>query len=242
MRIIGIFFFTVIIIFSASGQKVKTITKESFLTIEEYSVLKPNKNVRNGTYIKKMKYDGEILVNGNYNENRKIGIWDYYDFRTWKLEQKYDYDNNLIVYSEPSFLDRTVLNHFNYNGEWIFDELDSLPILIGGISDLKLQLTEEACNYTKVPNFPKAGIAIFSFIITKDGKTRDYKILNSSGNTFENKLLKFLMEHPGNWLPAMHHGEYVDTEFFIPMNIRYIENSQELKRFTIDFNSSLISN
>lgn len=242
MRTIAIFFFIVGIILNTNGQKVKTITNESFMTIEQYDVLKPKKKVRNGTYTKKWKYGDEILIRGNYKENIKIGVWEYYDFRTKKLEQKYDYDNDTIIYSDPSILDITPSNHFNYNGKWILGDLDSLPILVGGISDLKLALNELAYNYTKAPNFPTAGVAIFSFIITKEGKTKDYKILISSGNDFENELLKLLIEHKGKWIPAMYNGEYVDSEFLIPMNVRYKENTYGLKRYTIDFNMTIIKN
>lgn len=238
MRVIVIIFFVVGIINSTIGQKVKKIKNESFLAIEEFTVLKSDKKVRNGTYIKKWKYDGEIIIHGNYKENRRIGIWEFYDFRTKKLEQKYDYDKNELVYSEPSAIDRTPSNNFYYNGEWILDELDTLPVLVGGISDLKLKLTELVYDYTKAPGFPTAGVTIFSFIVTKDGKTKDYKIVHSSGNSFENDLLKYLEEYNGIWIPATYKGEHVDSELLIPMNVRYKENTQGIKRFTIDFNNA----
>ena len=236
MKKILIFIISIAILPCTYGQKVKTKRNETFMAVEKYEVLKSDKKILHGKYTKQYKLDNTTLIKGQYKDNRKIGIWEYYDFRSKKLEQKYDYGNNKIIFSETLFLDRTQSDHFKYNGEWIYDKLDSLPKRIGGISDLKLKLTEEAFKYYKAPDFPNEGIAIFSFIITKDGKTKDYKILTSTGNTFENELLNLLIESDGKWIPAMYKGEYVESEFIIPMNVKYKENTQGLKRFTIDFN------
>ncbi len=235
MRIIAIFFITVGIIFNANGQKVKIVTKKSFLAIEQYEVLKTKKKVRNGSYLKKMKLDDRTLIKGNYKEDKKIGIWEYYNFRNKELEQKYDYDNRLIVYSEPTIFDKTPSNHFKYKGEWILEKLDSIPMVVGGLSDLKLRLSELAYNKSASPNFPTAGIAIFSFIITKEGITKDYKILNSSGNSFENDLLNLLIEYKDLWAPGVYKGELAETEFLLPMNITYKENTAVSKRYSINF-------
>ena len=215
-----------------NGQKLKTITKYDFITTEKFEVLKKNKKIRNGSYLMKWKSDGTVLVKGQYQDNRKIGVWEYSDFRTKKLEQKYDYDTKSITFSEYSFWDKTPYSHFKYNGEWIMGEIDTLPEVIGGLSGLKLKLTKFAL---KITDFPKAGITIFSFIVTKEGKTRDYKVVSTPESSGVDDILQVIMEDKDNWTAAIYKGTKVDSEVFLQMNVKYQENSINIRSYTIDF-------
>jgi hypothetical protein len=211
-------------------QELITIINKTSQTIEEYEVLKTNKKIRNGFYTKKVTF-GLIIVKGQFKDNVEIGTWEFYDYRTGDLEQRYDFDNKKFDFLN---LESTALNHFYYNEQWVMQKLDTVPVVIGGLSNLRLKLVEIAYSYTKAPNFPKAGVAIFSFIVTKSGETKDFKISQSSGNSFESKLLK-VIENSGEWRPGIYKGESVDTEFLIPMNVRYKENSPDQKTYIIEF-------
>ena len=80
------------------------------------------------------------------------------------------------------------------------------------------------------------GLLYFHLIVTKNGETKDFKILQSSGNSFESVLLKVIESSPEKWKPGVYKGELVDTEFLIPMNVRYKGDSPDRKTYTIDFN------
>jgi hypothetical protein len=216
---------------STYGQELKTITNRTSQTVEEYEVLKADKKNKNGKYIKKTAW-GQLITKGQFKDNIEAGLWEFYDYRTGDLEQKFDYDNNKIVFLN---LESTAQNHFYYNGQWILDKLDTVPFVIGGLSNLRLKLVETAYSYTKAPNFPKAGVAIFSFIVTKEGKTKDFKISQSSENSFEKRLLNIIESSMENWRPGIYKGEAVDTEFLIPMNVRYKINSPDQKEYIIEF-------
>jgi len=213
-------------------QKLKTVTKKTSQTIEEFEVLKSDKKIRHGNYSKKTKF-GQLIAKGQFKDNLESGIWEFYDYRTNDLEQKFDYDKGKFTYLN---MENTTLNHFNYNGQWIMEKLDTVPALIGGLSNLRLELVEKAYSYTKAPNFPKAGIALFSFIVTKNGETKDFKIAQTSGNSFESKLLAVIEKSGGKWTPGKFKGEPVDTEFFIPMNVRYKVDEPMEKVYYIEFN------
>lgn len=70
MKRLLIFIISFGILSTTYGQKIRTITKERFLTIEEYEVFKSKKKIRNGKYIMKTKHDNSIVVKGQYKENR----------------------------------------------------------------------------------------------------------------------------------------------------------------------------
>lgn len=216
----------------AQELKTKTKTKAESGAIEIYQVLKSDKKVMHGDYEKKTIWD-QLVIKGRYIQNKRVGIWDFYDYRTGLIEQQYDYDKNefIILNTENS-----EQNHFKYNDEWIIAELDLVPVIIGGLSNLRLKLIQTAINHIKAPNFPKAGTAVFSFVVTSNGQTTDFKISQSSGNSFEKYILKIIEENSELWLPGIYKGEKVDTEFILPMNIKYQENNSRAKQYTIDFN------
>jgi hypothetical protein len=220
------------LLYTSYAQELKTVTKRTSQTIEEFEVLKSDKKVRNGKYIKKTTF-GQLIAKGQFKDNLESGIWEFFDYRTGDLEQKFDYDKGEITYLTN---ENTPLNHFNYNGQWIMEKLDTVPTLIGGLSNLRLELAEKAYSYTKAPNFPKAGTALFSFIVTKNGETKNFKIAQTSGNTFESKLLTVIEKFGGKWIPGKFKGESVDTEFFIPMNVRYKVDAPLEKVYFIEFN------
>ncbi len=231
----------IFVIFNANAQETKSIIVKTSQTIEEFEVLKHNKKVKNGAYLKKTIREDRVVAKGQFINNKKIGVWDFFDFRTGDLEQRFDFDRNKCLFLN---LESSEQNHFIQNGEWILDKLDTIPVVIGGLSNLKLDLIDEAYKCTEkalymnssiADQFPKAGFAIFSFVVTKSGEAKNFKILLSSGNTFEDELLKIIEDTRNDWLPGIYKRETVDTEFLIPMYVKYIVNTKIEKLYTIDF-------
>lgn len=231
----------VCVIFDANAQETKSIIVKTSQTIEEFDVLRHNKKIKNGAYLKKYNHGNQVVAKGQFINNKKIGTWDFFDFRTGDLEQRFDFDRNKCLFLN---LESSEQNHFIQNGEWILDKLDTIPVVIGGLSNLKLDLIDEAYKCTEkalymnssiADQFPKAGFAIFSFVVTKSGETKNFKILLSSGNTFEDELLEKIENTRNDWLPGIYKHETVDTEFLIPMYVKYIVNTEIEKLYTIEF-------
>lgn len=221
------------IISHAQAQKTKTVTKVRFMAIETFDVLKSQKKVRHGDFLSINRYTKTPIAKGQYANNNRIGVWEFYDYRSGELEQKFDFDNHILLFSN---LENTPSNHFKYNEEWILDQLDTVPLHIGGFSEVRMKLTEKASDLITPPDIPVAGMAVFSFIVTKQGETKDFKIVLSSGNDFEDELLTTLMDFKENWIPGVYKGEKVDVEYLIPMNIAIKENSLHVKAYSINFN------
>lgn len=232
-RFILIFFITLFGLTSNSiAQELKSKTVTKSLTIETFTVLKSDKKVRHGSY-KKITTNDRVLIEGQYSNSKRVGVWKFYDYRSGFVEQEYDYDQNKFVYLNA---ENSEMNHIKYNGEWRTDRLDTVPILIGGLNNLRYELIQAAYSFTDPPKFPKGGIAIFSFVIKANGETTDFKIRQSSDNSFEKYLLKLIEKRSENWLPGVYKGEKVDVEFILPMNIVYKENTPDSKLYRIDFN------
>lgn len=218
--------------FKTAAQETKTVNKRTAQTIDEYEVLKSDKSIKNGKYTKKMVY-GLLLTKGQFKNNEKVGTWEFYDLYTGQLEQKYNFDINKF-----EFIDLANSREYNFynNNTWTISKLDTMPLLIGGLSELRVKLAEIAYSKSKAPKFPKEGMALFSFIVTKEGATKDFKVSYSSDNTFENEILNAIKEFKGTWLPGKYKGELVDTEVLIPMYVKYKVNTDYEKQYSIDFN------
>jgi len=220
--------------FCIEGQKLRTITKNALITSEEYQVLKSDKNIKYGSY-KRELFSGIVITKGLYENNIKKGIWEFFDYRTGDLEQKYDFDKDSLTFSNVL----SVANlKFKYKDDWINWKLDRMPELIGGLSSLKVKIIELDRTYNFdpfEPIFPKAGYALFSFIITKNGEVTDPKIIQSPGNLFEKEILNAIVETSKIWKPALYKGDPVDVEYKLGMIISYTQNSDNLKSYLIYF-------
>jgi antitoxin component YwqK of YwqJK toxin-antitoxin module len=82
------------------GQETKFVSKDGGGFTEEYYVLKNDKNVRHGTYVKYRQPFGQIVIieSGSYTNGEKNGLWEefYNEFskKTWNaIKEKGNYVN-----------------------------------------------------------------------------------------------------------------------------------------------------
>lgn len=214
-------------------QDLKLTSKKTGFIIEEYEVLKSDKRIKNGSYTKKIFND--LSAKGSYKNNERIGIWEFYRFASEELEQKYDYDNKKLLFD----VNQQKPNNFYFNGKWSIGKLDSIPYVIGGLSDLKLKLYEKIRDNLFQRNTPFAGVTVFSFIVDKDGSTKNHKISISSLNSIEESLLKIIKDYPNNWIPGIYNGEKVEAEYIISMYISYDIRSGTAEKLYIRFDQPI---
>lgn len=85
--------------FNLFGQdtKKKTVKNDYPPYKETFYVLKSDQEIKQGEY--KKTYGG-LSVNGQFENNKKTGVWEYYD-RSGQLEQKIDFSTNKVISSKP---------------------------------------------------------------------------------------------------------------------------------------------
>lgn len=94
---------------------------------EKYHVLKSNRKVKQGLY--QVTYHQYALASGMYINDKKTGIWHFYDYQA-KLMQNFNFDNNLLTYEASE--DST--SNFQYVYDKALNDTDRVtkPIRIGG--------------------------------------------------------------------------------------------------------------
>jgi hypothetical protein len=65
--------------------------------IEVYNVLKDKPEIKQGPYAAKYGKKKINVATGQYQNNKQIGLWNFYDDKG-RIQQTYDYDNNKITY------------------------------------------------------------------------------------------------------------------------------------------------
>lgn len=76
------------------------------------------------------------------------------------------------------------------------------------------------------PEFKKGGF-VTSFVVTKSGEVRAAKVIASSKNRYNTKLVKAVNSTHGKWQPAEFRGEKVNVAVEFDFNLGYIDSGEK---------------
>ena len=188
------------------------ISRKSPYFIEDYYVLKSDKNVKHGEY-KKLTYKKKIIdhgyysnglkdstwleyvkghddswAEGEYDEGKKKGQWNYYI--EGKLIQTFDHDKDSLVFD----VDTTVATHF-----------------IGG-SMMYFRFLNNLYSYPeKARNSGIKGNVFITFTIDEEGYQGEYKIMRGAHPILNQQAMKMVKAIPARW----HQTRSDKTEFLV---------------------------
>jgi hypothetical protein len=128
----NIFLFIVSLFYISHCFAQDTIERRNRLSdsvIERFSVLKSDKKTRVGLYRALFKRR-TVVAAGNYNKDKKTGIWNFYD-QDGKLVETVNYDTNQITFEAPT----SAAEDLSYAFDDPLKKADMItrPIKIGGI-------------------------------------------------------------------------------------------------------------
>ncbi len=183
--------------------------------IEEYSVLKENPSVKHGQY--KRIYFEKVEVTGQYDNNIKTGVWEFYD-RKGELMQRYDYSNKQLLFNE-GFI------HTTSEADTTIEQ----AVLIGGVSEFYGIIGKNLRYPASANRKGVQGRVYISFEITEKGEMVNEKILKGIGEGCEEEALRVVKLIPDEWIPAKLNGEPVVTSMVVPINFR-LDNRKKSKK------------
>lgn len=99
MQVKNNFFLFIAFLCSTNCFAQETVTRKNRLSdsvIERFSVLKSDRETRNGPY-KAFFRRKTVIASGNYTNGKKTGTWDFYD-TDGKPAQRFNYDENAFKY------------------------------------------------------------------------------------------------------------------------------------------------
>ncbi|NPV51837.1 MAG: energy transducer TonB [Candidatus Methanofastidiosum sp.] len=191
-----------IIIYSAFGQtelkRIKIKDKEKSV-VETYYVLKNDRNIKNGEYSRFV--NNKKVTTGQYANNKKTGIWTYYDTDN-SVDLKYDYDKDSVIF---------------VNIQNDTSELDRPTIYLGSLYEARYTIMTNL-RYPEVAVVNgKSGRILIDIFINKEGDVYDYKVQKSVYPALDNEALRVVKLIPQKWLPSIKSGEPIESKYTFPV-------------------------
>jgi hypothetical protein len=169
----------IILFFMCNCYAQDTIKKKNRLTasvVENFFVLKSDKQTKQGLY--QAVYKRNIpLASGKYINNKRVGIWHFYDLNG-TLVENFNYDGNLLLYEKPDDILSETKIQYGFDVDSIKNtDILTKPIKIGGryfgyIPYLKIfKLSDDY-----IGTDPRLFMAILELLISPGGRLADFKV------------------------------------------------------------------
>lgn len=211
--------------------------------IEIYYVLKSDTNFMQGSYILKAgrrkliegwyknnlkdsmwiykptgAYNNYVRAKGYYNNDKKVGVWNYSNKKG--TEQIYNYSLDSLIFTTQEIKD-TIIPVKTDSG-FVFMHVDTPPIFIEGESAKKNYL--DYANFYFGYNLPKNVwiTATIQFVVDTNGNTHDYKIIQGDYPEYNENALKRVKGLPNCWIPAKIDNQLVTSIWTITFKNQYI--------------------
>ncbi|MFD2574506.1 hypothetical protein ACFSUS_27975 [Spirosoma soli] len=198
----------VLLLFSAAGQPGKIIKVKSHYFIEEYEVQASNDTIRTGIYKKYFRDGNNLLEEGQYNSNKRVGTWTFYN-RASKPELVYDYSINKIVMTNRAIKDSTGI--IQQADSTVTVWFETPPVYLASSQQIFGILVRES----KFPaHLQRAGLSQLSYqiVATISPVGAHYRVVTSHNdkefvkNAQQASQLAF---KDVQWLPAVYDGKVV---------------------------------
>ncbi len=176
---------------------------------EKVTVLKSDKNIRQGSYEKYIDIpqlnQKTLIEKGQYDNNEKIGIWNYYD-ENGKITLQYNFDNDSV----------SIYDGLNVDG------LKKIrPLIYLGSRDEIIHISR--CG-VKLPveayKLGQSGRIIVEFQVNEFGEVSDYTIKKGINKPLDSEAMRVAKLIPVSWLPALKNG--VRTKFTYNLPITFV--------------------
>jgi hypothetical protein len=214
---------TITLLYTYIGFAQETVEQKNRLTesvTEVFNVLKADKNTKQGLY--KALYRRKVaLAIGNYADNKRTGIWHFYDTKQ-NLVENFDYDNSGLMYEEP--IDSLSQTKIGYAFDTTYTETDHVtkPMKIGGrcygyIPYLKVYtLSQDLYDINLYTTY-----AILEVLVSPGGRLADFKVhIRSQGyervTTFSPELID---EDDKLFIPATFNHKPILSRIFVRCRI-----------------------
>lgn len=205
-----------LIIVTAQETKKVTVNTESPYAKEVYYVLKENRAVRHGKYSKVTHGIVELRQQGQYTNNVKTGIWEYYSNN--ELDQKIDFSTRTVVFAIP--FTPIVKSMLMDNGTERENTSGQTPVLLGGIGKFINCLQATVLYPAAARRAGVQGTVLISATVTRDGALINEKIEEGPGSGLNEEGLRVIQQLPNEWLPLTINGEVVESRITIAVKFK----------------------
>ena len=194
----------------ALAQKTKKVVIKSDYpsTKETYYVLKSDENIKHGEY--KKKFHGKSLKKGEYVNNERTGIWEYYNL-SGDVIHKVNVESMEIVYDKLS----TEKSEFN-------SDLYSRPfIILGGFEPFFTQIAYLLRYPAVARRNGTQGKVYIKLLFNNKGLIESAEVVEGIGDGLDEEALRVIKLIDIETIPALDlKGEPTSSDFIFPINFQ----------------------
>lgn len=213
-----IILFIAALFYLSTGLAQETVVRKHRLTdeiTEKISVLKSDKATRQGLY-QAVNEKNIAIVSGNFENDKKAGVWHYYDHKGHLL-QNYDYTNKKLLFEAPE--DTTSSLRYFVDKQLVDSDRTTKPVKAGGryfgylpyLSAFKLPKDLE--NINRMVSY-----AVIELLVSPGGRLADFKVHIFSGESYHrvfNMSTNMPNEEDKMFIPATLNGEPIGCRIMI---------------------------
>jgi TonB family protein len=227
------------------SQELKTVkhTNKRDGSVEVYTVLKTDKNVQHGAYLKRNDrgrkmitgfytnglrdsvwtiynvYKGTVFATGKYQNDQPVGVWEYYSEKE-RLVQRYDRTTKRLLYSADSTWDKQKKHKLVIAGDTVVSNVGRPAIILGGDGVLQNYLQRTIRYPANARENGIQGTVVVTFFVDKDGRAGDFKIKRPVDGGCSEEALRVLKGLSNEWIPAEKNGEPVVMQVEMPVTFQ----------------------
>ena len=189
----------------------ETVLKEK--NGESYYVLKENPGIKHGSY--QYSTNVGLMEKGQYDHDKRTGVWEFYDADNASLEQKYNYTSRELVFNKTTkpFGDCRMI----VDGKPTGIVPDTPPIFIGGRSRYDRYLKDNL----KYPSDSKAkeieGRQLIMVSLSGTGAILNITARRPIAPDIDAEALRLIGALPKEWIPAVYQKKNVDAVIAMPV-------------------------
>ncbi|MFD2145989.1 hypothetical protein [Mucilaginibacter antarcticus] len=177
------------------------------------TIIEADKQVKDGSY--RALYKRKVLASGKYVNDKKAGIWHYFD-RDGILMQNYDYDKNELLFEAPE----DAGSPFSYNVDDTIKATDKVtqPVKLGGryfgyLPLLKLFVLPKELRQEPTVRY----LVTFELLISPMGRLADIIIHVKYGTALREEMTytidpDLLKEHDRTFIPATFNAKPIASQ------------------------------
>ena len=171
--------------------------------------------VMEGNYRAEVPGFTTCLVEGNYANGSRRGIWIYNDPLTGQKMLEYDYDKDSLLYYDPTYYANFYLVN---NGEKFDLSLVERPFIFLGFQNEMLMDIAENVKLPKKAKNGESGISFIGYTVDEKGDIIGSKVVESFDPQSEQQINAIVSKFNGRILPPVFRGKPVKSVFYVKVN------------------------
>lgn len=204
-------FLLIAVSFISNAQELKKRSRTVDRLTAKYSVLKSDKNVKEGLYELYSSNSGVLRQRGLFKNGEKVGNWQFFDYRG-ELLHRYNYQTGqLVIVKEETDKSSSFQAQIIANGIVKKEEPDQKPIFIGGLPTLYNDLNRQLTYPVLAKRMGISGDVYVEAIVTKNGTLELPKVVKGIGGGCDEEVIRILKLASDGWIPAFKDGEPIDV-------------------------------